>query len=182
MEGDFKMKKLLVLLVVLSLVTTANAALTLRVVNTAGTTVTTLAVGSAYTAIVNGSSLGGVTGGVYGPTLTSDDWTNIAPGVASPFAAAGDMGVINWLPDFQGWDFTSDDASTVVLPNQVTGDWFTIGLTPTHAGAAELDLYNYSISDSVPIQTIGLTITAVPEPVTMALLGLGGLFLRRRSK
>ncbi|MHC4721418.1 MAG: PEP-CTERM sorting domain-containing protein [Planctomycetota bacterium] len=58
------------------------------------------------------------------------------------------------------------------------GTWFTYDVTITgSAGQSEvLDLLNPSVSN------IGqVTITIVPEPITMALLGLGGLFLRRRK-
>ena len=44
-----------------------------------------------------------------------------------------------------------------------------------------LNLYNLGYNDPVPGYTVGDTLELhVPEPMTIALLGLGGLFLRRR--
>ena len=37
------------------------------------------------------------------------------------------------------------------------------------------------LSASDPLAGLGVTVTAIPEPMTIGLLGLGGLFLRRRK-
>jgi hypothetical protein len=59
----------------------------------------------------------------------------------------------------------------------VAGSHFTIDFTGTAEGVATLTLYEF---DGVtPIQAVDITVT--PEPMTLGLLGLGGLFLRRRK-
>lgn len=55
-----------------------------------------------------------------------------------------------------------------------TGTYLT--LTREAGAAVTLAQFDEGTGELVQIQTI------VPEPITMALLGLGGLFLRRRSK
>ena len=58
------------------------------------------------------------------------------------------------------------------------GKWFDIEFHCTGEGEVQINLWNLAYSsmlDSVVIHQV-----EVPEPMTMALLGLGGLFLRRR--
>jgi len=61
----------------------------------------------------------------------------------------------------------------------VTGEWFTIDITCLGPGDVLLEVYG-SAAPYPLLQT--LTIAQVPEPMTVALLGLGGLFLLRRRK
>ena len=57
------------------------------------------------------------------------------------------------------------------------GLWFTFQVTGKAVGTTLLEMWDNfsSVEDSVSIAVI------VPEPITIALLGLGGLFLRRRK-
>jgi len=61
----------------------------------------------------------------------------------------------------------------------VPGLWFTVDLTCMSAG---VDVFVLLIhSDSLTVLDT-LTIHQIPEPMTLALLGLGGLFVLRRRK
>jgi hypothetical protein len=59
-------------------------------------------------------------------------------------------------------------ASTAKLPN---------GLLVTFTASAPVTVYILDASDA---SIVGQPTTLVPEPVTMLLLGLGGLFIRRK--
>ena len=80
-----------------------------------------------------------------------------------------------------GTDLTWSEATDVDV-----GTWFTFSLTLDSgwSGAVDgsvsipLDVFD-NLGDTVGDGTLGITI--VPEPVTIALLGFGGLLLRRRK-
>lgn len=58
------------------------------------------------------------------------------------------------------------------------GKWFSMS-TMGEVGDV-ISLYSASADGTAPADLLD-TVTVVPEPMTMALLGLGGLFLRRRK-
>jgi hypothetical protein len=170
-EGELKMKKLLVLFIVLGLAASAQAALTLSL--------------SATTVAVNGE----VTFSVI-----SDDTTNwIGDAILSenvgawsdPIAASY---VGNWA-----WTVHAGDGAqapytqvgvarlaaggTTVLPT--AGTQFSVNIKGVQAGTIYVDLQDDSTFAEMANGPLTLVVT--PEPITMALLGLGGLFLRRRK-
>lgn len=69
------------------------------------------------------------------------------------------------------------DFSYTVAADAVVGS--VINLTPTTSGG--MLSYVGNAQTFMTQDIAGLALNVVPEPMTMALLGLGGLFLRRRS-
>ena len=59
----------------------------------------------------------------------------------------------------------------------LAGAHFTIDFTGNAEGTATLALWDFDAANVLATTTI----TVVPEPMTLGLLGLGGLFLRRRK-
>ena len=93
-----------------------------------------------------------------------------------------------WLQDDHGIDITdvslpniwADISIPKATPAVLVGDIISdLGLTIAQGYVGFLDVKVLNENDSV-IQDVA-TIEVVPEPVTIALLGLGGLFLRRRK-
>jgi hypothetical protein len=179
------MKKTLILLLVFGLVSIANATVTMELREADGVTpVADLAngvyEGSAYVLVVEGASADkGASIGIYGPAYTAADWDNLGSGGQSAAAVldTGDMSYILWNEGYQGYDMVVDDSGSG--PGVSTGDWFTVDLSGLLAGDFAFDLLDYKAGSTV-ISSVAGTVT-VPEPMTIALLGLGGLFLRRRK-
>jgi len=176
------MKKLLVLLMVLGLVSSAQASLSLSL--------------SATTVAVNGTVTAGVVStddsAWIGDFVLSEDlsgWTTSpVADYVSPVTwsfiktagtgSAGDSGSATVFPGYANvW--TLGAGGITVLPS--AGTQFSISIKGTQAGTIYISLQQDA--DPYPeISTNGpLTLTVTPEPMTLALLGLGGLFLRRRK-
>jgi len=173
-EGELKMKKLLVLLIVLGLATTAQAALSLSL------SATTVAVDGTVTVSVSSTDAVEWT---WAFVLSEDTYNWTAPTVASYntdrttavtiLTAAGNMA--SNTPD-GGYAALTWLNVGGTAPAPVAGVQFTVSIKGVQNGTIYIDLQDGDANSKVG----GPLTLVVPEPMTLALLGLGGLFLRRR--
>jgi len=171
------MKKLVVLALVLSMATMASAALTV-----VGAPAGDMTVGDTFTLSIYSD----------GATLANDDVQLSISGPGSLDLSAGinyqDGGLtvgdgFGWVDDIENgtmWmDFAKQAAGDPpVFPAIMTGTALD-GLVFTCTGEGDVTLTLFGPANGTYDTVV---ITQVPEPITMTLLGLGGLFLRRRSK
>lgn len=158
------MKKLLVLVLVLGLATAANAFVAdLTGDNTEGAgsqSVDITSGGDIYLMVaIQGSGTIAITGGVAAPPDSALLATN---------ADAGIDGIYG-----QGEVWIMANIATSVYSD---GSWLSISYSDAVAGDV-VTVYDY---DGDVTFTALDSITIIPEPMTLALLGLGGLFIRRK--
>jgi len=182
------MKKLLVLMLVLGLASLANATVTYTwTSDAAGTTaITQTGTGTTFYLVISGlvsdfaqnlklyddNGQGGYADFKGLVTLVSNGTGgNNAGNLASPFWDSG--------PTYDGVELIADQFNPVAGAEGADGDWAIFELLAT---ALEGD-FVATIYDSTYTNTVGSVggIEIVPEPMTMVLLGMGGLFLRRRK-
>lgn len=162
------MKKLLVLLMVLGLVSSANAALSISL------SATTVAVGGDVVLSVSSSD----TEPWAGFLILSEDTTNWPDPIHASYdgsmttSGIGDQGHAS-PSGLSAWDLQA--AGTSVLP--VAGNQFVINVKGVQVGTIYVNLADTSYTNM--FDDMALVVT--PEPMTIVLLGLGGLFLRRRK-
>jgi len=161
------MKKLLVLALVLGLSSVSSAVVSLVV--PAGD----INVGDTITVIVASDTEAANYGawldlGLQGLGTWSDLTILPAAGVDASKVYWGDDGTGDW------WELGA--ASFTPTAPVLAGDHFTIDFTATAEGQQVVALWDYNLTESTEAR-----INIVPEPMTLGLLGLGGLFLRRRK-
>jgi len=172
------MKKLVVLALVLSMATMASATLVVR------SSADTLLADETATITVNTADL-------IAPAVGEGFWVvavNITGGAlsnpANLFIADSGVAVVGLIADggiaIEGADgYFGGIALGTVASIDAGTDLFSFTFTKA-AGDATVSVY--SADPETGTLTLFNSVVITPEPMTMCLLGLGGLFLRRRSK
>lgn len=168
------MKNLLSVLLVIGISSSVGAAIMLS-------GPTEVQEGTEFELVVSGiaSDVGmiGIAGGVYADFIPPE----ILPISVRQVPDFGIIGPPNYEIIGNGWDFYlggfDPGPGNIILD----GDWFVATYIAGVAGTSEtFGLYDYDVSFDSPVQA--LTVAFVPEPMSIALLGLGGVLIRRRSQ
>ncbi|HUS73691.1 MAG TPA: PEP-CTERM sorting domain-containing protein [Sedimentisphaerales bacterium] len=168
------MKKLLILMLVLGMTSAANAVLTWS----ADEVTIDLTSPTAVLQIISSTAL------AYpgGPAWVGAEPSTVAE-IASIVALSG-AGEDAELADpatsgYPGWwTISAKDVTGTPGDTIVAGSQWDVTITGLMEGVYVISADSYGSAGSDDL----LTITVVPEPMTIALLGLGGLFLLRRRK
>ena len=157
------MKKILVLMLVLGITSMASAGLTYNV--------SSVSIGIGESTTVQLVSSDGAMGQVWLKDLTNAIYEVTA---ITPLANAGDDATSSLYTSGSWAKATILDSGEPF--NNAAGNVFDVVILGIGAGTGYLDSdYYATLGANAPLTVI------VPEPLTVGLLGLGGLFLRRRK-
>ena len=191
-KGGCKMKKLLVLALVLSMASMASAGFSLTAASTALTAVgasTTLSVssdavytnGNATNFILDVSNAAATIDYTSGVVVSSNAGMQEENGGDLWYFFGGTTGVVESATPPPGFDDGTNGKGLYIgaIGDAAAGVWFN-NIKITVNSNTTVKLYDIGVNMD-QFQQIGSVAITVPEPITMTLLGLGGLFLRRRS-
>ena len=177
------MKKLVVLMLVVGMASLASAAISLSVAGATSTGVDTydIGVGAVATLGIESDSSDAFSTYLYiggeGQFGTGSATDNGIAGVSNGVDLSGGN-LSSIIQDYYGYgmNLNAADSGGALVP----GTQFTADLT---VGGIAGDTFVVSLTDPADylLNASTLSFTVVPEPMTMALLGLGGLFLRRKK-
>jgi len=163
------MKKWFALVLVLGLVSGANAALTL-----VGVPTEPIGIGEIVTITVANDVGGSYSGWLEIETPAVADFASDPE--FTPAANPSGMSEIKLWPEF-GASYEFSIISFPPSPAIGAGEHVVVHLVGVSEGSTQLSLY---ASDRTTLLD-QCTIAVIPEPMTVALLGIGGLLLRRRK-
>ena len=176
------MKRIMVVLIVLSLAAVANAGLLISV----GGQIDPLypiALTSGQTAAIGIYSDGGELADGVGYLVVSGPATAGIAG-ASHYVSEGSIDVVGSGPFYGAVGFDLKDADTenpLFLPSGTLVDY--IPLVSNGTGQIDLELWFDETSAGGQLRLMDTQVfNMVPEPMTIGLLGIGGLFLRHRKR
>lgn len=162
------MKKLLVLILVLGMASAANAVL-IEIDSTEVEQKATITVVSEDTS----NWLGYIIVEEGGAGLLSN-------AVVLP-AAGNKASAIEYAEAGWGAGYELTVASTAVPTDVVAGPHFTMDYITAGANIGDIAKILLYVDPDFEVPVASVDVTVVPEPMTILLLGLGGLFLRRRQ-